>query len=91
MESKEGALHAFQNNGSEQLSQDGTFALTEISKTFASLLELSELLDAVMDEPVCVVEQAHIGATMLWDQTTRVFCPVAAFGNVFVQPDVKQL
>jgi K+-sensing histidine kinase KdpD len=67
------------NNGYERLSKEYV-ALTEIAKTLTSPLELPELLDAVMKEIVCVVDQADIGAIMLRDQPAGVFRPTAAFG-----------
>lgn len=67
------------NNGYERLNKE-YLALTEISKTLTSPLELSELLDAVMKKIVAVVEQADIGSIMLWDQSAGLFRPAAAFG-----------
>jgi K+-sensing histidine kinase KdpD len=67
------------NNGYERLSKE-FLALTEISKTLTSPLELPELFDAVMKKIVSVVEQADIGAIMLWDQSTGLFRPAAAVG-----------
>lgn len=66
-------------NGHESLGRE-FLALTEISKTLTSPLELSELLDAVMKKIVSVVDQADIGAIMLWDQPAGVFRPATAFG-----------
>ena len=63
----------------EQLRRE-YLALSEISKTLTSPLELPELLDAVMKKNVNVVEQADIGAIMLWDQSAGIFRPAAAFG-----------
>jgi K+-sensing histidine kinase KdpD len=80
------------NNGYERLSKEYV-ALTEISKTLTSPLDLSELLDAVMKEIVSVVDQADIGAIMLWDQPTGVFRPAAAFGydlNLLKQIDLRE-
>lgn len=67
------------SNGSERLRKEH-LALTEISKTLTSPLELSELLDAVMKEIARAVDQVDIGAIMLWDQPAGVFHPVATFG-----------
>lgn len=67
------------NNGYEHLRKE-YLALTEISKTLSSPLELAELLDAVMKKIVNVVEQADVGSIMLWDQVAGLFRPVAAFG-----------
>jgi K+-sensing histidine kinase KdpD len=67
------------NNGYERLSKE-YLALTEISKTLTSPLELAELLDAVMKKIVSVVEQADVGSIMLWDQTAGLFRPAVAVG-----------
>lgn len=66
-------------NSYEQLRRE-YLALTEISKTLTSPLELPELLDAAMKKIVSVVEQANVGAIMLWNQPAGIFQPVAAFG-----------
>lgn len=58
-------------------------ALTEIAKTLTTPLEISELLQAVMDKLVNVLEPAEIGVIMLWDQPTALLRPVAAFGWEF--------
>jgi K+-sensing histidine kinase KdpD len=67
------------NNGYEHLSKE-YLALTEISKTLTSPLELPELLDAVMKKIVHVVEQADVGSIMLWEQSSGLFRPAAVFG-----------
>jgi len=67
------------NNGYERLRKE-YLALTEISKTLTSPLELAELLDAVMKKIVNVVEQADVGSIMLWDQSAGLFRPAAVFG-----------
>ncbi len=66
-------------NGSERL-QRQLYALTEIAKTLASPLELPELLNAVIQKIVGVIEPAEVGAVMLWDQPAGLFRPGAAFG-----------
>ena len=68
------------NNGSGLRLRRELFALTEISKTLVSPLELSELLDAVMCKIPGVIEAAQIGLVMLWDQPAGLFRPVASFG-----------
>jgi len=55
-------------------------ALAEVAKTLVAPLELPDLLDAVMRTIVRSLEQADIGAIMLWDQPSGVFRPAAAFG-----------
>jgi len=55
-------------------------ALTEVAKTLTSPTELPILLDEVMRTIIEVLEQADIGAIMLWDQPSGLFRPVAVFG-----------
>lgn len=55
-------------------------ALTEIAKTITSPLELPELLEAIMDKLIGVLEPAEVGAVMLWDGATGLFRPAVAFG-----------
>jgi K+-sensing histidine kinase KdpD len=66
-------------NGTERL-QRQLYALTEIAKTLTSPLELLELLNAVIQRIVGVIEPAEVGAVMLWDQPAGLFRPAAAFG-----------
>jgi hypothetical protein len=56
------------------------YALTEIAKTLTLPLELPELLDAVIQKIIGVIEPAEVGAVMLWDQPSGLFRPAAAFG-----------
>jgi K+-sensing histidine kinase KdpD len=56
------------------------YALTEIAKTLTLPLELPELLNAVIQKIVGVIEPAEVGAVMLWDQPSGLFRPAAAFG-----------
>jgi signal transduction histidine kinase len=55
-------------------------ALTEVAKTLTAPLDLLDLLQAVMDKIVNVLEPADIGVIMLWDQSAGVFRPAATFG-----------
>jgi K+-sensing histidine kinase KdpD len=55
-------------------------ALAEVAKSLVAPLELPDLLDEVMQTIVRSLEQADIGAIMLWDQPSGVFRPTAAFG-----------
>jgi K+-sensing histidine kinase KdpD len=55
-------------------------ALNAVAKTLVAPLELPELLDSVMRTIVQVLEQADIGAVMLWDQPSGLFKPAAAIG-----------
>ena len=66
-------------NGIERL-QRQLYALTEIAKTLTTPLELPELLNAVIQKIVGVIEPAEVGAVMLWDQSAGLFRPAAAFG-----------
>jgi K+-sensing histidine kinase KdpD len=56
------------------------FALTEIAKALTSPLELPELLIAVMEKIIGVIEPAQVGTVMLWNQAEGLFHPAAAFG-----------
>jgi K+-sensing histidine kinase KdpD len=58
-------------------------ALTEIAKTLTSAIELQELLGAILAKIIGVLDPAEIGAIMLWDQTSGLFRPWAAFGYDF--------
>ncbi len=55
-------------------------ALTEVAKTITAALELPELLEAIIDKIIGVLQPAEIGAVMLWDQSAGLFRPAAAFG-----------
>ena len=68
------------NNGSRRRLSHELFALTEVSKTLASPLELPELLEAVMRRIPGVIQAAEIGLVMIWDQPSGLFRAVASFG-----------
>lgn len=55
-------------------------ALTEVAKTITRVLDLSDLLNAILKGIIDELEPAEIGAIMLWDQAAGVFQPAAAFG-----------
>lgn len=55
-------------------------ALTEVAKTITLPLDLPELLDAIIEKIIGVLEPAEIGAVMLWDQSAGLFRAQAAFG-----------
>ena len=59
------------------------YALTEIAKTLTSTTGLQELLFAIMEKIIGVLEPAEIGAIMLWDPAAGLFRPWAAFGFEF--------
>ena len=56
------------------------YSLSEVAKTLTAVLDLSELLGAVMDKLSRVLEPAEAGAIMLWDQSSGLFRAEAAFG-----------
>src|SRR5512133_3206401 len=58
-------------------------ALTEISKTLTLPLELPELLNLVLRKITGVIPPAEVGTVMLWDESSGLFRPVAAFGFDF--------
>ena len=66
-------------NNTERL-QRQLYALTEIAKTLTLPLELPELLNAVIQKIIGVIEPAEVGAVMLWDQPAGLFRSAAAFG-----------
>ncbi len=55
-------------------------ALTEVAKTISLPLELPDLIEAIMNKIIGVLEPAEVGAVMLWDQPSGLFRPGAAFG-----------
>ena len=55
-------------------------ALNEVAKTLTLPLELEELLDQVLGKIIGVFEPAETGLVMLWDQSSGLFRPRAAFG-----------
>jgi K+-sensing histidine kinase KdpD len=55
-------------------------ALTEVAKTLTAPLTLPELLEAVMNTLTNVLDSAERGVIMLWDQSSGLFRPEAAFG-----------
>jgi K+-sensing histidine kinase KdpD len=67
------------NNESTRLARE-LHALKAIAKAITSPLELPELLDLAMKTINSVLEQADVGAIMLWNQPSGLFRPEAAFG-----------
>ena len=55
-------------------------ALTEVAKTLTAPLDLPALLGAVMDTLTDFLDSADRGLIMLWDQSSGLFRPEAAFG-----------
>ena len=56
------------------------YVLTEIARTLAVNLELTELLQSVLEKITTILEPAELGVILLWDPSTRLFRPVAASG-----------
>ena len=54
--------------------------LTEVAKTLTAPITLPELLEAVMNTLTNVLDSAERGVIMLWDQSSGLFRPEAAFG-----------
>lgn len=67
------------NDGTARLASQ-LHALTEIAKAITSPLDLPELLGAVMEIIISVLDQADAGAILLWDQTSGLLRAEAAFG-----------
>jgi K+-sensing histidine kinase KdpD len=67
------------DQGIERLSRQ-IHALTEVSKSLTSPLELHELLNLVMDKIIGVLDPADIGTIMLWDESAGLFKVEASFG-----------
>ncbi len=59
------------------------YALTEVSKTLTQPLELQELLNLVLRKITRVITPAEISAVMLWDESSGLFRPMAAYGLDF--------
>jgi K+-sensing histidine kinase KdpD len=78
----------FQTAETERLSRQ-IHSLTEIAKTLTSPLDLPELLNAVMEKIVGVLEQADVGVIMLWDQSSALFRASASFG--FDKDSIRQM
>ena len=56
-------------------------ALTEVAKSLTVHMELSMLLETVMDKIDEVLDPAEFGVVLLWDSTERVFHPKASCGT----------
>lgn len=59
------------------------YVLTEVAKTLTTALDLPELLRTVMAKLSTILEPAEMGLLMLWDQSSGIFRPAAAFGYDF--------
>lgn len=57
--------------------------LTEVAKTLTLPLEIPDLLEAVIQKIVGVIEQAELGMVLLWDQPAGLLQPAAACGYNF--------
>lgn len=67
-------------NQNDNLVTHKLHVLTEIARTLAVNLELTELLQSVLEKITTVLEPAELGIILLWDPSTRLFRPVAASG-----------
>jgi signal transduction histidine kinase len=54
--------------------------LNEVARTITYPLELSDMLNRVMDTIIGVIEPAEVGLVMLWDQSAGLFRAEGAFG-----------
>lgn len=54
--------------------------ITEVAQTLAAYLELTELLQSVLDKITSVLEPAEFGVILFWDPSTRLLRPQAAAG-----------
>src|SRR5574341_1746042 len=59
------------------------YALTEIAKALTSANALPELLAAVMDRLIAVLDLADMSLILLWDQSAGIFRPAAGYGCDF--------
>lgn len=59
------------------------YALTEIAKALTSARALPDLLAAVMDRLIAVLDIADMSVILLWDQSAGLFRPAAAYGCDF--------
>jgi K+-sensing histidine kinase KdpD len=57
--------------------------MIEVSRTLTASIELNELLSAIMEKIIGVIEPAEVGTIMLWDQSAGVFRPGVAYGYDF--------
>jgi K+-sensing histidine kinase KdpD len=66
--------------------------LTEVTKTLITPLELSDLLEAVMDTIANVLERADFGVVWLWDASTGFISPQVVRGPDFPHlQDLRQI
>jgi len=63
------------------------FALVEVAKTLTVHLEITELLETVMDKIDEVLHPAEFGIVLLWDPTEGVFIPRASCGSGIKDPE----
>jgi len=64
----------------DQLIASKLYVLTEVARVLALQMELSELLQLVIEKITDVLEPAELGLVMLWDSTTKQFRPQAVAG-----------
>ena len=56
-------------------------ALIEIAEVLAARLELTLLLQSVIDKTIEILEPAEFGVVFLWDEQTKLLRPQAAAGQ----------
>lgn len=61
--------------------------ITEVARTLAVHLELTELLQSVLDKITTVLEPAEFGIILFWDPFAQLFRPQAASGLAFLDRD----
>lgn len=68
-------IHLEDNNVVHKLN-----VITEVARTLAAHLEITELLQSVLDKITHILQPAEFGAILLWDPALRIFRPQAAAG-----------
>ena len=62
--------------------------ITEVARTLTAPLELTELLQSVLDKITTVLEPAEFGVILFWDPSTRLFRTQAVSGPTIRDRDV---
>jgi K+-sensing histidine kinase KdpD len=61
--------------------------ITEVARTLAVHLELTDLLQSVLDKITSVLEPAEFAVILFWDPSARLFRPQAAAGSALQDRD----
>jgi len=61
--------------------------ITEVARTLAVHLELTDLLQSVLDKITAMLEPAEFAVILFWDPSTRLFRPQAAAGSAVQDRD----